>query len=293
MIFYGDAVLPDAWPVKAKLKFIPMSTAIFILYTSQGFVIAADGRQMKDEGENRKPEKDDVQKIFPIENPGRSLAYALAGTASIADKNDKIVVDFSSEIAMAAKRFARRRPQDLMLYAQTLFQPVYKLLLKSKRSGRIDYPGHEEQSSSTGFCEPGTMIANLFLFGYYEGNPVYTCVRFFHRDQTLASPTFQIDNLPLGEGRGVGSKTVWTMLHDRQDKVFSKYRTELLLREPPFDATIEEASEIAKMHVLACCDPAAVEYDKSCCAGIGGQIHIAKLTSCDGFEWIVAPKIIR
>ncbi len=75
--------------------------------------------------------------------------------------------------------------------------------------------------------------------------------------------------------------------------MFSKYRTEVLLIDPPpFDTTIEEAAAIAKTHILACCDPAAIEYDKTFCAGIGGQIHIAKVTRSDGFQWIVAPQII-
>src|ERR1039457_7383111 len=56
---------------------IPMSTAIARIWTSDGFVVAADGRQTN--SLTREVMTDSAQKIFPVEHPHRKLAYAIAG----------------------------------------------------------------------------------------------------------------------------------------------------------------------------------------------------------------------
>lgn len=101
--FYGDPIVPSEWSgiyvggqicEAPFLKFDSMSTAIIRIYTREGFVVAADGRRRR-----HRPTgdwailSDSVQKIFPIEEEGRSLAYAMAGAAQIAGEAGQILFD--------------------------------------------------------------------------------------------------------------------------------------------------------------------------------------------------------
>lgn len=93
-----------------------MSTAIARIYTPEGFVVAADGRAY--DPDNRMVISDSVQKIFPIEQSRRRLAYALAGTAGLTRKNSpEVVFDFVSETAKAVEALAETRPRSLRHYA--------------------------------------------------------------------------------------------------------------------------------------------------------------------------------
>jgi hypothetical protein len=50
MAFYSDIEEPAYWRTNEEAEFIPMSTAIVRIYTSQCFVVAADGRNRKTKG---------------------------------------------------------------------------------------------------------------------------------------------------------------------------------------------------------------------------------------------------
>ena len=53
--------------------YIPMSTVITWFRTVEGFVIGSDGRNT--DAETRRIISDEVQKIFPVEQPRVRLAY--------------------------------------------------------------------------------------------------------------------------------------------------------------------------------------------------------------------------
>jgi hypothetical protein len=52
-------------------RYIPMSTAIFLTYTSHGFVIAADERSVSED--TLEVTNDEAQKIFSVDGPNRDL----------------------------------------------------------------------------------------------------------------------------------------------------------------------------------------------------------------------------
>jgi hypothetical protein len=85
------------------LKFDSMSTAIIRIYTHEGFVIGADGRRRRT-GDGAII-SDTVQKIFPIEEAGRSLAYAMAGVTQIPSEDSEILFDFIVKAREAIKDF--------------------------------------------------------------------------------------------------------------------------------------------------------------------------------------------
>src|SRR5881396_1161559 len=96
--------MPQYWSNSEDGQHFPMPTAIFVVYTKHGFVIGADGRKLGGEIERTKVISDTAQKIFPIENPGRSLAYAMCGTVGIDDiKGQTLAIDLTVEVEKAAK----------------------------------------------------------------------------------------------------------------------------------------------------------------------------------------------
>src|SRR4051794_11315509 len=70
--------------IRPAREFIPMASAILLFYTSQGFLIAADGRARG----NGTVLTDCMTKIFSISKPPISLAYAFGGTVALTDKDD-------------------------------------------------------------------------------------------------------------------------------------------------------------------------------------------------------------
>lgn len=183
---YGDPVMPDCWSNCENGKHSPMPTAIFIVYTRDGFVIGADGRQRKGEIESAEIVADNAQKIFPIENRGRSLAYALVGTVGLGNpaKSDEVVMDLTWEIRDAANLLANKQFVEPAFYMKSLCRPAHDNLVKAKESGKITYPNNPEEG---GFNEPGMAIARVFVLGYHNHIPSFYSVRFFHRNQDLGA----------------------------------------------------------------------------------------------------------
>src|SRR5208337_3734949 len=125
MTFYGDYPIPQQWPPYNGVACTPMPTAIVRIQTTEGFVIAADGRVRDEHGMVL---TDDAKKIFPVH--GQSLAYALYGTMGLGD--DPNVIDLTSQIALAVQSLAGKTMADLVQYGDKLSRPIHKLLLNWK-----------------------------------------------------------------------------------------------------------------------------------------------------------------
>ena len=82
-------------------RYIPMPTAIFLTYTSYGFVVAADGRSVSED--TLDVTNDEVQKIFPVEGPGRKCVYAMTGAMTVTSDKGDVVVHIADE---AKRQFA-------------------------------------------------------------------------------------------------------------------------------------------------------------------------------------------
>jgi hypothetical protein len=145
--FYGDPVVPSEWSgiyVAGKicavplLKIQPMSTAIVRIYPQEGFVIAADGRTQNDDYTIF---SDTAQKIFPVEEDARSLAYAMAGVTHIPGQGGKMPFDLHTEAQEVIKQHVKRRPADLHRYAEIVCRGINSNLRDAKETGRIrEYP---------------------------------------------------------------------------------------------------------------------------------------------------------
>jgi hypothetical protein len=124
--------------VLVERRFFTMPTGIWIVHTRDGFVIAADGRKGVGETEATRILTDNQQKIFKVENPGRSLTYAMAGAVGLSNRgSDDIVVDLVLEIGKTATSLAEQRFVEPGFYVRKLCRPAHDLLAQVKQSGQL------------------------------------------------------------------------------------------------------------------------------------------------------------
>lgn len=270
--FFGDLVLGET-DCNEKSAARHMLTAIFTIYTPQGWVIAADGLGMLSDGSN--PDND-VQKIFQIE--GRSLAYTLCGSTKLFYQEN--LIDFGSEIANAVKALACRNLCDSSLYLERICSPLRKSLLRAKKQGLV-MRGIEVPP------EPGQTIFWVFLIGYFDGKPTLAHCRIFHRNQKLAGISADADPVKAGWSRRHGPNKVWEIREDPHDRTFETYKIAL---PTPGEITLVQGIESARNHIQVCYDPKAREIAPETCKTIGGHMHVATITPETGFEWVEPPK---
>jgi hypothetical protein len=283
----GDPVMPTEWSGIYEAGRItelplvdstPMSTAIFRTYTSEGFVIAADGLRRR--GSDGPIVRKYVQKIFPVEDAHRALAYGLAGLVYMGD-NETPVFDFAIETARAASVLTPRAPADLTRYAELLSGLVNDSLREARISERLpEYPTCPEVEPTN---EPGSKIAELFLVGYYEGRASWTDVRFWHKNQELRTPQIYSERLRRGQLKICGSHIVSDLLYKTNDSRLAAFRGRASARQE--DLTLPEAVRVAENYIRACDSDVGREVDPNC-ASIGGHIHMATITLTDGFQWV-------
>lgn len=262
-------VLGDTTDSSNRIVF-DMPTAIFTLYTSQGWVIASDGL-----GTDGRVPDENVKKIFPIK--GRSLAYTLIGSTKLLH-DEQVVVDLGQIILDTANSLKPPGASDPSLYLERLCRPVHKSLHDAKKWGLIRYPEKLELPP-----EPGQTVLWVFLIGYFNDTPVCTHCRIFHRDQELAGIAAQNDLVVFGFCRSHGPIKVWSKLEDPQDETFSAYQTPLPASK---QITLLQGIESANNHIRVCFDPRAREIAPETCATIGGRIQIATITLSQGFQWV-------
>lgn len=266
------------------MECVPVASAILMMYTSQGFLIAADGRARLD----KKVLSDTTQKIFPIQEPGRSLAYAFSGMVAFTDKDDSAVIlmDLRDEALKAIKSLRMSRHNGLASYAKKFADRLRDATAETQRSGRIEPFADGDSENVPGF------IACLFFAGHYESKPAWLTVQFIQQNQVILPPLINVLALRKGYEPGVtyGSKEVGDRVFFTDDPLFARYR----VPKPhiPEEVTLVEAADVARNYIVACSDPEAMRIDPEHCAGIGGHIHMATVTPKQGFEWLTPPRIV-
>jgi hypothetical protein len=243
-----------------------MPTAIVSIYTPEGFVIAADGRELQ--METKTVVNDSVQKIHPVSHPQGELAYSFAGTDKITPRGSgEVMFDFIHETLQATDVLAARRYKSLWHYAEALRDILWPL------------PEQARQALSTFESSPQETM--IFLEGYHDGRPKRVRLTFFN--DGLQEPEVSAD-FKSGTVLGVIPEKVANIL----DRVtghgpLAAYRARLNGIE-----TMSEAIKTSQKVVAALKDPEALQIDPRC-EGIGGHVHVCKITFTDGFQWIIKP----
>jgi len=274
MPFYGDPYPLERWYGDLGVV-IPMSTALLKHYLSPGFVLGADGLKQKIEDDGTTTtEIDSCQKIFPIRQRGRALAYSLTGTVQLdGETSQRAGFDFAARTRDAIKSMAKSKATDLKAYVTDVCASLSGLLYDAKTSGEIArYP-----------AQGGTdhTIIEILFDGYYEGKPVSVSARFFHDNQVLASPEILNELNDEGGMRIIGSTQIATRLFKTDDPLFDIYRQSWI-----GDSPLVLAVQKAKSYFLACSNPEVRKLDPRACATIGGRTHMATITREQGFQWV-------
>jgi len=251
-------------------------TALAAVFVPSGFVVAADGRCRSDDATSGKEhETDHAQKIFAIENDGRTLAYSLIGFAGTNDGKFKMM----DEIRKVAETLANRRFDDCVLYVHKFCHNLQRVISKAQRDGRIsEFPTNEHLPP-----DRRNSIFRLLIVGYFKREPWKFEVRFFRNDQNKVRPA--IDScgpLVSVDSAITGSEIIANALYVGRDPRFARYN-------PSADtATLDWAAAYARGYIDACSDPTALTLDPLC-NNIGGHVHIAEITLSDGFKWRIPP----
>jgi ATP-dependent protease HslVU (ClpYQ) peptidase subunit len=262
----------------AVLEYLPLASAILLFYTSDGFLIAADGRARI----GGVVVSDVTRKIFSISESRRSLAYAFGGSAALTDKDDSdiILFDFREEANKAIKSLRKDWHENLRIYANKLAKRVQNRLENALQNDRIEPLK----------ADPTGLVAALFIAGYYAKTPSMVIVQFKADGHTLIPPDIrEVVNPEKGYMPLVtyASEVVRQELFLTDNPKFSKYRIPRI--HSPNLVTLSEVERVATNYISACADPVAMAIDPEHCAAIGGHIHIAKITARDGFDWEIPP----
>ena len=274
-MFIGDIFPGELWA--SPVLYTSMSTAIARIYTTEGFVIGADGRKRRSDGVIL---TDSAQKVFPIKQPGIAVAYALAGSVAMTpnETDTNIVFDFVPEIMNAIPSAVASGAKNLRDFVVALCVPLEAKLSDLKAKGGIEKLPSDELTSENVICR-------VFFDGFYRGAASRVIATFSHDNQIIQPSDVSSHPLYPGSVLGYGSKKIADMLESSSNSGtwVDSYRY-----RPRNQRSVLRSEGIAmvKANISASSDPRAVELDPQTCATIGGHMVVATVTRKDGFRWV-------
>jgi hypothetical protein len=275
--WYGSPITEISHPQLWSYRVEPMTAIASMYVPSVGFMIGADGRCRSDDPADTRYDTDQAQKIFPIKNEDRALAFAVIGMGGT--NNGKFVT--VDEVTKAANTLANRRFTHASLYADRLSHALRRSLAKARREKRIpEFPPNDHAP-----IEHKNSIFRLILTGYFKREAWQFEIEFLHDEEDRVRST--IESVQLTQRTSIhpatsGSRIIEKALYEDHDPRFSRYT------QFTGGTSLERAMEFVRGYIEACSDPLAVELDPMCTA-IGGHIHIAEITQLGGFKWRIPP----
>jgi hypothetical protein len=246
-------------------------TAIAVIYRPSGFALAADGRCELGSGIVL---SNSDQKTFA--NEGDAIAYAFSGFVFNQDRT----WDLARECAKA--KSVTGTYKNFQDYVEQFAGAVNSSLDTAKKDGHINnYP------SVLGSPNP-QLMSRLIIAGYFSERPSIGLVSFAHDSQKLLPPQIQIAIPPptIGFCVAIGSTQIGQLIGQKDHWI------ETYARPVDGQGSLAESTSLAKGFIEACSDPRAQIVDPEC-HGIGGHIHVASITSTEGFKWVIPPCLLR
>jgi hypothetical protein len=228
-------------------------TAIASAFTSEGFVIGADGRQL---GKGNTIFSESSQKIFNFNYRHVDAAYAWCGETKAINESNKVLYDLYeiTRTALASAVQAGRIP--FPAFIQQCCDGIYEGIIKSPIVGQITNSESSLESR-----------ARMLLNGYFYREPFMA--EFHVRDKDRIKVLAERASMPLPSP----TSTLFNGCARQNDK----YKNVL-------PNTTREALKLISDYIQECIDNSDPD-----CFSIGGHRHIAHLTP-DGFYWIDAPQ---
>ena len=259
-------------------------TAIAIVDTGNGFLIAADGRVRLDDESRRTAsvdvlaqEGDEQQKIFPMEWPYETLAYAFRGTIRDQRGYDLLKITESQMSGISTRRF-----QDFRSYLKILGGKINREINEARRNGTLEtFPQLRKMERTAAWH-----IASLHFCGYFDNAPSLSQIDFFYY---RGESQFDVNSPQLRTTQLFGSEVVMRAMYRDHPQHIQDSRFAVFVRELSNTPSLGDAELFARGYIEACSSPLGLEVDEPLCKGIGGHIHIATITKEEGFTWVIAP----
>jgi hypothetical protein len=257
-------------------------TAIGLVGLNDGFVLGADGRKTGDKeaqqlaGAASERISEDAQKIFPLTDIDRVLAYAVSGFVTL---DDFVVLD---EVKRKMEWLIKRTFDNGSKYFVAVIEKVTEEINEAKRTNQIkQFPVSRKTERGDAW-----KIADILIAGYYSGTPMLEIAQITHSDGEEAKcdvtvpPDYRYAFL-------LGSDAVRRAMYPdgggARDPRFQRYVKDSV-------QSLKDAEEYISGYIEACASDLGRELDPESWRITGGRTHLARITpSSGGFEWIVAP----
>jgi hypothetical protein len=178
---------------------VPYMTAISIVYTAEGFVIASDGRiRWADTPDDRPSVTEDAKKIFKSDNG--KMAYAVAGLG----KSASGAFDMLDECRAQADTLKPEAFHSCYEYLDAFARNLKCAIAEAKRDGRIE---HFTERSGV-LREDRYVISKLFAAGYFADGPCWGQATISHCNQSDVVHRMTTDTLMAGRDISYGSQTI-------------------------------------------------------------------------------------
>ena len=228
-------------------------TAIASAFTSEGFVIGADGRQL---GKDKKIISEFSQKIFNFGYRHIDVVYAWCGETGVVNESNEVIYDLYAITRLALRSAVQLAGRPFPSFIQQSCTGIYEGIIKSLVVRQITNSDSLPESK-----------ARMLLNGYFDGQPFMTEFHVRETDRIRVQAERVLMPIPTPTRNLFNGCT-------RQNK---KYENVL-------PTTTLEALKLVSDYIRECIDNSDPD-----CSAVGGHRHIAHLTS-DGFYWIDAPK---
>jgi hypothetical protein len=226
-------------------------TAIVSAFTSDGFVIGADGRSL---GKDKKVVCDCSQKIFNFKRQHIDVVYAWCGETHVLNESNELLYDLNTITQKALSSVAQGN--DFVLFLKGCRDGIFDNLVKSPIVRKI-----------TNSNSVSTEKARMLLNGYFHGEPF--TAEIYIRD--VDRIRIDVDNIL----KPIPSPT--RNLFSGCNEQNAKYANVSLV-------TAQEALKFVSDYIQDCIDNPEPD-----CFIVGGRRHIAHLDS-DGFSWVEEPE---
>jgi hypothetical protein len=237
-----ECFIESVWYDTTQFCFKAAMSAIAIAYTRDGFVVAADGRQISKARPGQEPIEKEIsdrnQKIFSASAPGATIAFAITGFVAAGASYDLIAYAKAEANKLSSRQF--RNGDELR---DTFSHSLKRYIGAQKRDGVIEY-----RENTLLDAEDRLLIASAFIVGYFQGRAFWLDAHFHHDNQDV-SVTKGGPLLVPGQRAAWGS-TIIPDLAIEGDHRFARYRDRLAANLRT--ASLEVACEWARAYVELC-----------------------------------------
>lgn len=229
-------------------------TAIVSAFTSDGFVVGADGRSL---GKDKEVVCDCSQKIFNFGRQHVSVVYAWCGETHVVNELNEILYDLNTITREALSSALQIADRDPFIFIQQCCQGILDNILKTSVVRKLT------NSDSM----PNDARARMLLNGYFDGVPF--TAEIYIRD---------IDRIR------VRAENIRMPIPTPTRNLFSGCKEQNAKYANVLPTTTTEALKLVSDYIQACIDNSDPD-----CFIVGGHRHIAHLDS-DGFSWVEEPE---